>query len=235
MVSANTSEIRFGVISDIHYIAPSLKNLESEVWQDFVYNKHKEYNELDSLVDNALDGVLRNAVESGENYVLIPGDLTKDGELESHKSLAEKFESFEEETGIQVLVIPGNHDINNSNAVTFENGIKEPTEKTSPEQFREIYKNLGFDMADSFFVPEEGKKGGMLSYTATLGNYKLIAIDSCMYSEDNGAEGDEHMTDGRIGDDLLEWILAECKDAEERGILIHKLVIFMVAAAGVTH
>lgn len=220
MASADTAKIRFGVISDIHYLAPSLKGGDSEEWLEFVQNKHKEYNDLDSLLDNALDGVLRNAVEGGENYVLLPGDLTKDGELESHKALAEKLEKFEADTGIQVFVIPGNHDINNSNAITFENGYEEPAEKTSPEQFREIYDNLGFDMADSFFVPEEGKKGGMLSYAATLGNYRLIAIDSCMYSEDNGAEGNEHMTDGRIADGLLDWIVAECKKAEEQGLTI---------------
>ena len=107
--NADTSKIRFGVISDIHYIASSLKS-DSDAWNSFVYNKHKEYNELDSLVDNALDGVARNAVNGGENYVLIPGDMTKDGELESHKALAEKLEEFETGTGIQVLVIPGNHD-----------------------------------------------------------------------------------------------------------------------------
>lgn len=218
MASADTAKIRFGVISDIHYLAPSLKGGDSEEWLEFVKNKHKEYTVIDSLLDNALDGVLRNAVESGENYVLIPGDLTKDGELESHKALAERLERFEEETGIPVFVIPGNHDINNSNAITFENGYEEPAEKTSPEQFREIYANLGFDMADSFFVPEEGKKGGMLSYAATLGGYRLIAIDSCMYSEDNGAEGNEHMTDGRIADGLLEWIVEECENAREQGL-----------------
>lgn len=219
-VSADTSKIRFGVISDIHYLAPSLKGGDSEEWAEFVYNKHKEYNDIDSLLTNALDGVERNAVEGGENYVLIPGDLTKDGELESHKALAKRLEAFERETGIQVFVIPGNHDINNSNAVTFENGTKEPAEKTSPEQFREIYANLGFDLADSVFVPEEGKKGGMLSYAVTLGDYRLIAIDSCMYSEDNGAEGNEHMTDGRIADGLLDWIVEECEKAEEQDLTI---------------
>ena len=219
IASADTSTIRFGVISDIHYLAPSLKG-DNSAWLDFVKNKHKEYTVIDSLLDNALDGVLRNAVENGENYVLIPGDLTKDGELESHKALAARLEKFEAETGIPVLVIPGNHDINNSKAITFENGYKEPAEKTSPEQFREIYKNLGYDMADSFFVPESGKKGGMLSYAVTLGDYRLIAIDSCMYSEDNGAEGNEHMTDGRIADGLLEWIVAECEEAEDNGLTV---------------
>ncbi|MBE6772372.1 MAG: hypothetical protein E7547_09570 [Ruminococcaceae bacterium] len=220
IATADTSKIRFGVVSDIHYLAPSLKGGDSEEWLEFVKNKSKEYLVIDSLVDNALDGVLRNAVEGGENYLLIPGDLTKDGELESHKALAARLERFEQETGIPVLIVPGNHDINNSNGVTFENGYEEPAEKTSPEQFREIYANLGYDMADSFFVPEEGKKGGMLSYAVTLGNYRLIAIDSCMYSEDNGAEGNEHMTDGQLADGLLEWIVDECEKADEQGLTV---------------
>lgn len=218
-VSADTAKIRFGVISDIHYMAPSLKGDNAE-WDEFVYNKHKEYNDIDSLLTNALDGVKRNAVNGGENYVLIPGDLTKDGELESHKALAARLEAFEKETGIQVLVAPGNHDINNTNGVTFKNGTKEPTDPTSPEQFAEIYKNLGYDLADSVFKPEEGKKGGMLSYTATLGGYKLIVVDTCMYSEDNGAEDNEHMTDGKLAEGLLDWVVEESKKAQKQGLTV---------------
>lgn len=219
MVSADTSAARFGVVSDIHYLAESLKG-DGEAWDEFVYDKHKEYNDLDSLLENALDGVERNAVDGGENYLLIPGDLTKDGEYESHVALAERLEQFEAETGIPVLVIPGNHDINNSNAATYVNGAEEPARTTSPEDFREIYADLGYDLADSFFVPEEGKKGGMLSYAATLGGYRLICIDSNMYSQDNGAEDNEHMTDGRIADGLLEWIVAECEKANEQGLTL---------------
>lgn len=218
LASADETTIRLGVFSDVHYYADSLKGDRGEAYREFLQQKHKEYDVNNSLVDNALDGILQNALENGANYVLIPGDLTKDGELEAHKVLAAKLEKFQSETGIPVFVTNGNHDVNNSNACTFENGVKEPAEKTSPEQFREIYANLGFDKADSFFTPKAGNKGGMLSYAADLGDaYRLIVVDSCMYSEDNGAEGDEHLTDGRIGDDLLEWVLAEAKKATDGG------------------
>ena len=219
-VSANTASIRFGVITDLHYYADVLKGDRGEEWKTFVKNKHKMYDDGNSLIANALDGVMRNAVEGGATYLLVPGDLTKDGELEGHKALAEKFKAFEAETGIQVFVIPGNHDINNSKACTFENGTQEDAETTSPEQFREIYAEFGYDEADSVFVPEEGKKGGMLSYAITLGEYRLIAVDSCMYSEDNGAEGNEHMTDGRIAEGLLDWVVAECEKAEDQGLTV---------------
>lgn len=218
-VSAEESAIRFGVISDIHYFADSLK-CEGEVYEEWLYNKHKMYDDTDALLDNAFDGVLRNAVEDGATCVLIPGDLTKDGEKKSHEALAERFAEFEAETGIQVFVVPGNHDINNSNAITFENGYKEPAQITTPEEFREIYADFGYADADSVFVPESGNKGGMLSYSEVIGGYKLIAIDSCIYSNDNGAENNEHETAGRIGDDLLEWVVAECEDAEERGLTV---------------
>lgn len=220
IVSADSSSIRFGVISDIHYYPQVLKGEKGEGWQEFLANKHKEYDDLDSLIENALDGVLRNAAEDGATYVLIPGDLTKDGEYEGHVALAEKFAAFEEETGIPVFVIPGNHDINNSNASSFKNDVEEPARITTPEEFREIYADFGYNEADSVFVPAEGKKGGMLSYAKVLGDYKLIAIDSCMYSEDNGAEDNEHMTDGRIADGLLDWIIAECESAEEEGLTV---------------
>lgn len=224
IVGAEESTVRLGVVSDIHYYADSLKGDRGEAWQEFLYNKHKEYDVNNSLVDNALDGILQNALEGGANYVLIPGDLTKDGELEAHKALAAKLEKFQLETNIPVFVTNGNHDVNNSNACTFENGVKEPAEKTSPEQFRTIYANLGFDKGDSFFKPKDGSKGGMLSYAAPLGDdFRLIVVDSCMYSEDNGAEDNEHMTDGRIGDDLLNWVIGEANKATAAG----KQVILM--------
>lgn len=218
--NANDSKLRLGVVSDIHYYPASLKGSRGEEWKKFLNESQKQYDENDSLIENALDGMLENFKRGERNFVLVPGDLTKDGELEAHRRLAEKLESFEENTGVQVLVVPGNHDVNNSNACTFENGKREPASPTSPEQFREIYKNLGYDLADSFFTPAPGKKGGGLSYAATLGDYRLIAIDSCMYSEDNGAERDEHMTDGRIGGELLEWVLEECARAKEQGLTI---------------
>ena len=123
--SAEEAKIRFGVLSDIHYFADSLKS-DCEEYDEWLYNKHKEYDDTDALLDNALDGILRNAVEDGSTYVLIPGDMTKDGEKKSHEALAARLAEFEEETGIQVFVVPGNHDINNSKSITFENGFAEP-------------------------------------------------------------------------------------------------------------
>ncbi|MBR4726425.1 MAG: metallophosphoesterase [Clostridia bacterium] len=224
MASADDTSVRFGLLSDVHYYPNSLKGDSGDAYQEFTTLKGKEYNENNALLANALDGFKRQADEDGLDFVLLPGDLTKDGELEGHKELAAKLEAFEEETGIPVYVIPGNHDVNNSDACTFENGVKEPAAKTGPAQFREVYQNLGYGEALATFTPKPGNQGGMLSYTADLGeHYRLIAVDSNEYSVDNGAKSEEHMTDGRVGDDLLAWIVEQADLATAEG----KTIIFM--------
>ncbi len=208
-------ELDIGLISDIHYYPDSLKGGNCQAFKDFTVGKGKEYTENNSLLANALDA-FANMREKPE-VVLIPGDLTKDGEYEGHVELAKKLEQFEKDTDIDVILINGNHDINNSNACSFENGKKEAARKTTPEDFREIYKNLGYDLAYHFYTPEAGAKAGMLSYSVRTGAFRIIAVDGCIYSADNGSEDNEHLTEGVIGDRLLAWIKAEADEATQLG------------------
>lgn len=223
MSSAEDSTIHLGVISDIHYYPNSLSGNNNQAFKDFNNSRGKEYENNDSLLSNALQGidtVLSQAREENASFVLIPGDLTKDGELEGHRELAAKLEAFEASSGIQVFVTNGNHDVNNSGACTFENGVQESAEKTSPEQFREIYKNLGYDMADAFYTPEgyPENKGGMLSYAANLGDsFRLIVVDTSKYSADYGSVNGEHHTDGMVSDAQLKWVTDQAKQATANG------------------
>ncbi|MCR5150376.1 MAG: metallophosphoesterase [Clostridiales bacterium] len=227
-VSAADTEIEFGLFSDTHYYPNSLKGGICDEYLKFSNFKSKEYTENNALLSNALDGVeimLQRAESSNAKYLLIPGDLTKDGEYEGHVELAQKLEDWEKKTGIPVFVTNGNHDVNNSGACSFVNNKKEPARKTTPEEFREIYKNLGWDMADSTFTPKEyspdydGVKGGMLSYAANLGDgFRLIVVDTNIYSVDNGAKKTEHLTDGQVGDELLEWVVSQAKQAKRDGL-----------------
>lgn len=223
VVQAQEGTIHLGIFSDPHYFPNSLSGGNNEAYFKKNYYKSKEYDEHDSQINNALEGiekVLSEYEREGANFLLIPGDLTKDGELEGHRELAAKLEEWEARTGIPVFVTNGNHDVNNSDASTFVNGIEEQGEKTSPEQFREIYKNLGYDEADSFFTPADypAVKGGMLSYAADLGDaFRLIVVDTNIYTVDNGAKEEEHVTDGTVGPELLKWVVNEAETAKREG------------------
>jgi 3',5'-cyclic AMP phosphodiesterase CpdA len=227
VAAANTksSDLQIGVISDIHYYPDSLTGNGCQAFIDFCDLKVRQYRESSELLNTALNAIAKHSQENGLKYVLIPGDLTKDGEYVSHVELAQQLRQFEEDTGIEVFVINGNHDTNNSNACSFANGSKESTKYATPEEFREIYADFGYNQAYHKYVPPTGKKAGMLSYSVKLdGGYRLISVDSCKYSFDATSNGvNEHQTGGNITDHHMNWIINEISDAKRSG----EEIIFM--------
>ena len=219
-LGVSKAKLQVTVISDIHYYPDTLKGTNadgtgfSDAWNEWSENGARQHDQVNAL----LDAALKKAEKEGSRYVLIPGDLTYNGEYEGHKTLAARLEKFEKDTGIDVIVINGNHDINNSRATSFANGTQESAKKTSPEDFREIYANLGYDLADATYTPSEGK-AGMLSYTVKLdGGYRLIVMDTCKYSSDVTADGtDEQETSGSITPELMKWVLEQCEKANKNG------------------
>lgn len=211
--------LQVGVIADIHYYPAELTGDYCAAFMEYSLKNTRQEPQSVGLLDAALAAVAEHARSNGMKYLLLPGDTTRDGEYVGHQKLAERLERFERETGIQVIVTNGNHDINNGGAATFENGVKERARRTTPEDWLTIYQNLGYDLAKNTFIPAEGKKGGMLSYSVQLdGGYRLIVMDSGKYSWDNTSDGDdEHEGEGKYSDDLLAWILAEAADARACG------------------
>lgn len=205
-------------ISDIHYVADFNRGNYNDAYMSWAHAANKHAKQMDGLLDSALTAVAEHAKQNGMKYLLLPGDLSANGEFSNHEALAKRLEQFEEETGIQVIVTNGNHDINNSDSSTFMSGKEEMSPQTTPEQFKAIYKNLGWDLAYHTYTPSKGK-AGMLSYSVKLdGGYRLIVMDAGKYSADNTASGkNEHETGGNITDGLMKWILAECADAKSQG------------------
>ncbi len=210
------SSLSFSAISDIHYYPQSYTGSNCEAWQEYCTMESKEYQESDALTRAALDSIALRAEELGTKYLLIPGDLTKDSEYQAHIELAAILEQFELDTGIQVIVINGNHDINNNKACTFENGVKESARCITQAEFREVYKNLGYDLAVSEYQPPEGEWACGLSYAVDLDeNYRLIVLDSNKYDPVNPAKD---QTDGAVTDDAMAWVKEVAVDAEAKGM-----------------
>lgn len=221
LAKTKNAKVTIGVISDPHvyplaYMGDDVSKFVSDYRAD---TKMFEYSE--QVLDVALKTLAAHAKTNGMKYVILPGDITKDSEICAHEAVAQRLEQFEKDTGMTVFVINGNHDINNSDAVDYTSGeaVKDGSQITTPEKYLEIYKNLGYDEAYHTFTPPEGTQQGMMSYSAKLdGNYRLIAFDSNCFSSDCTKKGkNEHDTRGMVSDALMEWILAECKDATKHG------------------
>ena len=127
---------------------------------------------------------------SDSEILLIAGDLTC-GKRASHLAFAEYLRRTEEESGKRIFVINGNHDCAAESGGT---GI-------SMEEFREIYAAFGYNEAVA-------RHEGSASYAVDLnGGYRLLAVDSCIYGED----------EGRVSADVFRWIREQTAQAEKDG------------------
>ncbi len=210
--------LQVGVVSDIHYFSERMTGGYCEPFMQWQETDFHERYETPALLDSALAALAAHAEENGMKYVLIPGDLSANGEYYANVGLSERLNRFEEETGLSVIVINGNHDINNYNGMTFEGGKKKSARLTTPEEYLELYKNLGYDLAYHTFTPKNGR-AGMMSYSVQLdGGYRLIVLDVCRYTSDVSPKGKDYAeVGGQITDELMQWALDEIADAQANG------------------
>ena len=136
-------DLPIAVISDTHLYDSSELGSTGEAFEDYLNSDRKMLVESEAILDAALEEIAQSDVK----YLLIPGDLTKDGEEVNHQLMADKLAAFEAETGIQVFVINGNHDISNANAVRFEGDTTVPVATVDTQEFRSIYAQFGYDEA----------------------------------------------------------------------------------------
>ena len=228
--AVDKSEMTVGVMTDVHYYPRSLMGNDINEFIDVCKLNSSTSYLTEAFLDAALAEYEAQAQEKEIKYLFLPGDLARNGEYEAHKALAKKLKAFEARTGIQVLVIDGNHDIRKGNSSRFLNGKFVPSKWCEPEDFREIYADLGYDLADSFFTPSAGKEAGQLSYAATLdGGYRFIALDGSCYSSDIHSKGlNEAETRGAYSAELLEWALNEIRTAKAQGLTVIGMTHFNI-------
>ena len=209
------TDLKIGVISDIHYLSDSLMD-DGDAINKYVENGGKSVKD----VPDVLNLVLNDYLDSDIRVLLIPGDLTKDGEKQSHLDLVEKLEPLINK-GIQIFVIPGNHDINIPNPLGYNGTQTYRVENINPSEFVSIYNKFGFDKALA-------RDSASLSYVAELDkNTWLIAIDACKYEEYK----DRSISSGRIKPSTEQWILSILDKAKEQ----NKQVVGMMHQGLVEH
>jgi hypothetical protein len=138
---------------------------------------------------------------------LISGDLTKDGEIINHRLIADKLKVFRD-AGIRVYVVPGNHDVNNPDAVRYSGDSATPVPSVSAEEFAQIYGDCGFNAALM-------RDDDSLSYVAEpVEGLWLLALDDCRYRENK--PGEHEITSGKISQKTADWIAMVLSEAHKR-------------------
>lgn len=125
------------IATDLHYLAPELHD-QGERFQRLIEESDGKLTaESESIVDQFIQEMLMKKPQA----VILSGDLTFNGEKLSHQKLAQKLQRLTE-AGIDVWVIPGNHDLNNTSAASFSQDQARRVESVSAAEFSAIYQNL---------------------------------------------------------------------------------------------
>ena len=92
-------EINIAIISDIHYMDKSLLVKDGPAFQAYLAKDPKLLEYSSAIFDAAIQDI----VSKKPDLVLIPGDLTKDGERISHEKVAQQLRYLNRQ-GIKVLI-----------------------------------------------------------------------------------------------------------------------------------
>ena len=202
----------FMVLSDPHVYDTSL-GTEGSAWESYLLSDRKLLAESEAIIASAVSTIL--ASESSIDFVIVSGDLTKDGEKQSHE-LFQSYMAKLVDNGIKVLVVPGNHDINNPHAMAFDGDTTTEVDSVTPDEFESLYTTMGFGDAIE-------RDPNSLSYIAEpVSGLWVFCLDSCKY-DDNYTNGSPE-TSGAFSDETLAWILENIQAAKEANKTIFGLM-----------
>ena len=134
--------VRIAVAADLHYLSPALTDGGSYFSQVVTNSDGKFTQHSDAIAEAFASEMLREKPD----VLILPGDLTFNGARESHAALIEKLQRISD-AGVRVLVLPGNHDLNNPMAARFHGDSFERVESVTAEEFAEMYAPFGYDDA----------------------------------------------------------------------------------------
>ena len=166
--SAKTEEpLVFAVASDLHYIAPSLTDRGAL----FTAVAENGDGKLILYSEEILEAFTEEMLRLRPDALILSGDLSFNGEYESLAALTEKLARIEA-GGTRVLVIPGNHDVNNYRSAGYSGESFYFVDDCSPAEFRELFADFGYDEALSL---DEGSG----SYVAELrADLRVLMLDT---------------------------------------------------------
>ena len=241
-------DLKISIMSDTH-VLPTTLIAENDAYTRAMHSDRKLFTQSQGIFDEAINLAKKNYSE----IIMIPGDLTKDGEKQSHEYVSQKLEKWKQEREASgkkaaYFVIPGNHDINNYDGYDFTTYNKDTdTAKlaglTTHKMFNSMYSSL-YKGAELYINSEEYKNymskypnleegHGSSSYAKHIdlenapsgkSGLTVIGIDTSINTEDVTPDGRaSHITAGTMGENLYKWAKKQVIEAKKRNDVVFLL------------
>lgn len=184
-------------VTDVHYLSPALTDYGEGFMQVVESADGKVTHYTPQLMHAFVDEML--ALQP--NAVILSGDLTFNGAMQSHKDLSALLQPLAD-SGVRVLALPGNHDTN-SVGYMFSGPQIIAVESMEDNDFDNVYLQLGYAQAIS-------RDTASMSYVA-----QISPSVWCLLVDVN-ANG----TSGTVLDDTFLWIEKQLSRAQAAGVTV---------------
>ena len=205
-------EHKIVVIADPHVMAEELLVNDGPAFQKYLRSEKRLADYSQAIFDKVVSEI--TAMSPRPELVLVLGDLTKDGELQSHQYVRKKLDELKT-VGISTLVIPGNHDFGKRSKTVYYDGditydatscVRFGSDDNSLEN---IYADYGFvncykDKATVTVEVDRESSSSTLTYVCEpISDLVIIGIDS----------GNK----GELSELTLDWVCAKAQDSFGKG------------------
>ncbi len=198
--------IKFYLVTDTHFYEPSL-GTSGKAYEEYMKTEQILLAESSDMVKAVFSQIM---ADKETEYVIMPGDISKNGERESHKSLIKELYKLKE-AGKKVYILTASHDYNEWSR-SFKNDECVPVEGVSHQELYDLYYDFGY--SDALAVDKQ-----TLSYVAEIApKVRLLAVNSDSCEE----------TKGIIDDRLLEWLQIQIDEAKKDGCFIFAICHYPV-------
>ncbi len=171
---------KFYLVTDTHYFEPSL-GCSGEAYESYMKNEMYCLAESSDIVK----ATFKKIAEDREiGTVILPGDLSKDGEKESHKSFVKELRKLKD-AGKKVFVITAGHDYNDSPR-GYNGKDYIPVEGTTLDELYDLYYEFGYSEALS--VDRQ-----TLSYVAEVSDGVRMLAFNCDSTRESKGQIDERL------------------------------------------
>jgi 3',5'-cyclic AMP phosphodiesterase CpdA len=196
-------QLKLATFSDVHYFVTNLLVHDGSAFQMYLAADRKLLLQSEAI----LDQVITEVNQAQPQIVLVPGDLTKDGELIGHQAMTIKLQQLKA-AGAKVFVIPGNHDINNPHARSYDGDTTTPVPSVTTAQFATLYAGFGYGDALA-------RDPNSLSYVAEpVPGLWILAMDA---THPERSTSTEPFTGGYFDTPRLNWIISQLAAARSQG------------------
>lgn len=202
-----TEQDSIWVITDLHYFSDKLHDRGKA----FQLIKNNTNGIVLDYQQELMEALIWQIEQHRPRLLIIPGDLTFNGEKQSAVELADYLARIEAlET--QVYVIPGNHDLCNGWSKTYYGESPAPAEQLTPAEFSELFNNMGYSEAIS-------RDSRSLSYAVCpFEDLMLLMLDSSEYAETDQLNPPVHA--GRLTPQTMDWAADMLAYAKTNDLLV---------------